>query len=285
MALWQESTTSLAVNVYDANTGTWQALPPIPTGFGSADAQITFFAPHQALAVWRESNLDPNLTKDQLEAMPLENILSSQYLAYATWDGNSWSGSQALTTPSLGEGGVVLAACPSTDPVCPAGGAVTAVWERNTSADFNARQTRLFYATYQNGVWSQPQPVDATSNATDILPSVAYQGGKPVVAWVRDSDTDLTDVSSRHIRLRVLDGSPVSTPSGLPNSIAELSLIAQPNGNLLLAFTQAENSKQLLDNRRPLSLAEAICSGNSCTWSHKLLRDAFGRIIYAEHPQ
>ena len=284
MAIWPQSPTSLAVSLYDYNTNSWKAPQTIPTGLGSTGPQIAFFAPNRAVAAWTESSLDRNMTPEQLAAMSVEDLIKSQRMAYAVWNGTSWSASQAGPTVGLGEGGVALAGCMSTNPACPAGGAVTGVWERNTSADFAARQIRLLYATYQGGAWSAPQPLDPSSGATDILPQVAYRGGTPVVAWVRDSDADLTDISSRRVALRFLDGSPASVPTNLPGGIAEVALAVGSDGNPLLAFTRAEDSTRLLDNRRPLSVAHGSCSGSACTWSHQQLNDPYGRPIYAERP-
>ena len=284
MAIWPQSPTSLSASLYDYNANSWKTPETIPTGLGSTGPQIAFFAPNRAVAVWTESSLDRNLTPEQIAAIPLEDLIKSQRMAYAVWNGTSWSAPQAGPTPGLGEGGVALAGCMSTNPACPAGGAVTGVWERNTSPDFAARQIRLLYATYQGGAWSAPQPVDPSSGATDILPQVAYRGGTPVVAWVRDSDADLTDISSRRVALRFLDGSPASVLTTLPGGIAEVALAVGSDGNPLLAFTRAEDSARLLDNRRPLSVAHASCSGGACTWSHQQLNDPYGRSIYAERP-
>ena len=160
-----------------------------------------------------------------------------------------------------------------------------AVWERNLSANLKARAIRLYYATYQNGAWTAPQPVDNAGSFTDILPQVAFVNATPLVAWVRDSDADLTDANSRRIALRFLNGGPTFTPAELPAAIAEVALAADGNGSPILAFTQLEEPHQLLSNRRPLWIAAVTCSGpTTCAWQPRTLTDAAGRTLYAEQP-
>lgn len=278
MALWQDTTSSLASSLYNGTA--WSPAQVIPTGMGSHGPQVSFPAPNQALALWAQTNLTPEIAP----SLTVTDAVKAHYLAYALWDGIGWSAPLPLTAPSLGEGGIALAACPSSEPACPEGGAVTAVWERNLSEDLTARQIRLVYATYQAGSWTQPQLVDPASTSTDILPSVAYLNGVPLVAWVRDSDTDLKDVTSRRIALAFLDGGPVSVPGTLPGSIAELALAVDGNGIPLLAFTRAQDSTLLMSNQRPLWFAKGTCAGTSCTWAPQQVSDPYGRSIFAERP-
>ena len=252
----------------------------IPTGLASTGPRIAFLTPQRAIAAWTETDL----TEAQLPGLTGADVIKSQRIAYALWDGAGWSAVQSLTVPSLGDGGVALAACPEWQAGCPVGGEVVVVWERNLSADFNARRIRLYYAIYRDGAWSAAQPVDAGSAATAILPAAAYRNGTPLVAWVRDGDTDLTEISSRRIALRSLPGGAVSSPGELPGAILEVALAVDDSGTPLLAFTQAEDPGQLLSNRRPLWAAKGNCAGDSCTWQPHQLADSFGRTLYAEHP-
>ena len=314
MAIWSASLNSLQTSLFDG--ATWSAAQTIPTGLGSAQPQVAFLAPNRAIAIWTETTL----TAAQLPGLSGEQLLQAQRIAYAVWDGASWSPAQPLTAPGLGEGGPALAACPAWQPGCPAAGEAVAVWERNLSADLNARNIRLYYARYQNGAWSAVQPVDGTGQTmlhtaqsgmeasaglsgsqaqpakasspeasagafTDILPQVAYANGVPLVAWVRDSDTDLTDASSRRIALRFLNGGPIFTPAELPPAIGEVTLAAGEDGAPFLAFTRLEDAGKLLSNRRALWIAGVACSGpTACTWQPRPVTDAAGRTLYAERP-
>jgi hypothetical protein len=278
MALWQDTTSTLASSLYNGTA--WSPAQVMPTGMGSHGPQVAFLAPNQALALWAETSLTPEIAP----TLTLTDAVKAHFVAYALWDGLGWSPPLPLTTPSLGEGGIALAACPGSDPACPAGGAVTAVWERNLAEDLTARQIRLVYATYQAGSWTAPQLVDPSSTATDILPSVAYLNGVPLVAWVRDSDTDLNEVTSRRIALAFLNGGPTTVPGNLPGAIAEVALAVDGNGTPLLTFTRAQDSTLLMSNRRPLWLAKGTCAGNSCTWAPQQVSDPYGRSIYAERP-
>jgi hypothetical protein len=280
MAIWQQTRTSLATSLF--NGVAWTPAGNIATGLGSAQPQIAFLAPNRAVAVWTETNL----SESQLPGLSGEDLLRAQRIAYAIWDGASWSARQPLTAPSLGEGGPALASCPAWQSGCPAGGAAIAVWERNLSANLEARAIRLYYATYQNGAWTAPQPVDNASSFTDILPQAVYANGAPLIAWVRDSDANLTDANSRRIALRFLNGGPTFNPAELPAAIAEVALAADGNGSPILAFTRLEDPARMLDNRRPLWAANVTCSGpTTCTWQPQQLVDGLGRRLYAEHPR
>lgn len=279
MVVYQAATDALASSIWDGTA--WSSPVVIPTGLGAVDPQVAYLSPTTAIALWVETNLNAG----QLSGLSVENAIKARRIAYAIWDGTNWSAAQTLTVPSLGEGGPALATCPFWQSGCPAGGEAVAVWERNLSADFNARNIRLYYARYQNGSWTTPQPLDSAGTFTDILPQVAYVNGTPLVAWVRDSDTDLTDGSSRRIALRFIGGTSTFVPTELPAGIGEVALAVDGSGLPMLAFTQFENPSQVLSNQRPLWTARGSCSGIiSCTWQPQQLVDGFGRTLYAEHP-
>jgi hypothetical protein len=280
MAVWQQTRTSLATSLF--NGVTWTSTGSIVTGFGSSQPQVAFLNPKRAVAVWTETIL----SEAQLPGLSGEDLLRAQRIAYAVWDGAAWSAAQPLTAPSLGEGGPALAACPAWQAGCPAGGAAMAVWERNLSANPEARAIRLYYARYENGAWTAPQPVDSAGAFTDILPQVSYVDGAPLVAWVRDSDVDLADGASRRIALRFPDGSGTFIPAELPPGIAEVALGVDKAGQPVLAFTRFEDATQMLSNRRPLWAAAVSCSEpTTCTWRPVKLTDAAGRTLYAEQPR
>jgi hypothetical protein len=280
MAVWQQTLTSLATSVF--NGVAWTSTGSIATGLGSSQPQIAFLDPKRAVAVWTETNL----AEAQLSALSGEELLRAQRIAYAVWDGAGWSAAQPLTTPSLGEGGPALTSCPGWQPGCPAGGAAVTVWERNLSANPEARAIRLYYARYENSAWSAPQPVDNAGAFTDILPQVSYVNGAPLVAWVRDSDADLANGTSRRIALRFLNGSATFTPPELPPGIAEVALGVDAADQPVLAFTRFEDATQMLSNRRPLWAAAVSCSGQTtCAWHPVELTDAAGRTLYAEQPR
>ncbi|MBM4460228.1 MAG: hypothetical protein FJ011_21095, partial [Chloroflexi bacterium] len=279
MALYQTGPSSLASSLW--NGATWSAPATLATGLGNLGPQVAFLAPTTAIAAWSETNL----TSEQLPGLGIEDVIKARRIAFAIWDGVSWSAGQPLTAPALGDAGVALAACPAWQPGCPAGGAAVAVWERNLSANLEARSIRLYYARYQNGAWSAPQPVDNAGAFTDILPQVAFANGRPLVAWVRDSDADLTDASSRRIALRFLDGGPAFTPAELPAAIAEVALAVDGAGAPFLAFTRFEDPGVLLGNQRPLWLAKGTCVGDACAWQPHPVTDAAGRQLYAERPR
>ena len=284
--LWPGDRSALTAAFYDG--ATWSATHTIPTGLGPVAPALAFFAPDRAIAAWAESSLPPST--NELPASAYNDVLRSYHIATSVWDGSAWSAPQDLTLPTIpgtGEGKVTLAACPATAAGCPAGGAVTAVWVRDVAGDSALRQFRLYYATYQDGHWSAPLPVDASSTGTDMQPSVAYRLGKPVVAWVRDADRSLDTVADRRIAWRVLDGaSPAVVPAGLPEGIVYIDLSVDSAGVPQLAFTRVDApGVSLLDSRHPLHYAWGACTGATCTWSWQKLQDSHGRTLQAEQPR
>lgn len=261
--------------------GEFRPGPLLPVGPLADTPEIAFFAPEQAVAVWTESTLD---TPELRTTTSFSDALKTQHVVYALWDGVEWSESYSLTTATTGEGGVALASCMSTDPDCPEGGAVFAVWVRDVAGDYSQHHFRLFYSIYHNGAWSNPQPVDGdNTTAFDGQPQVAYRRGTPLVAWVRDPDRSFGTHTDRRIALRLLDGvSGVSEPQGLPGSIVAFSLALDTAGNPHLSFTRAEGGVGLVDNRHTLYSGAQSCE--TCSWSYHRLTDLHGRPLYAEKP-
>ncbi len=279
MALYQTGHSTLASSLW--NGATWSAPATLATGLGNLGPRVVYLTPATAIAAWSETGL----TGEQLPGLGIEDVIKARRIAFATWDGTSWSAAQPFSAPALGDAGVTLAACPEWQPGCPAGGEAIAVWERNLSTDLEARNIRLYYARYQNGAWGAAQPVDNAGAFTDILPQVVYANGRPLAAWVRDSDADLTDGSSRRIALRFLDSGPTFTPAELPAGIAEVALAMDGSGAPFLAFTRFEEPGVVLGNQRPLWIAGVTCTGpTTCTWQPHPVTDPYGRTLYTERP-
>jgi hypothetical protein len=277
-AIWRAQDGNLVASTFD---GVSFATPvTLTTVMEARSPAIAFFAPDRAVAVWSQSNL----SLAQWDTASLTEAVKSQHIAAATWDGVTWSAPVSLTLASTGESDVALAACPSTNSACPAGGVVTAVWVKDEVGELAQRQFRLYYATYsgQTGTWSAPQAVDpANTSATDNQPQVVYNGSYPLVAWVRDADRDLTTLDDHRVATRLLDGSsPAIVPTGIPTSVMEISL-AMSEAGPRMAFTRAEHGGGLLDNRHYLWIA----AESAGTWYSYDLWDSHGRDIRAEKPQ
>jgi hypothetical protein len=279
LAVWRADDGTIQFSRYDGVQ--WLAPGMVSLNTSSGAPAVAYYAPGKAMAVWTQNGLTP------LQSQPAtfaERVLN-QHLAYATWDGAAWSAPQNLTLPTTGDGGVTLAGCLSTNPACPAGGAVTAAWVHDAAGDLNQHQLRLLYASYHNGAWDAAQPVDSTSTATDSEPTLTYQNGAPVLAWVRDADRDLGTLGDRKLAYRGLAGpSAVTEPADLPAGVVEPSLAADPAGNLRLVFTLATDAGGLSGNQRQLYSAAQSCSG-TCAWVVLPLVDWHGRAIFAEGPK
>ena len=277
LAAWSDDDNDLKFNTY--NGVSWSTPQYLIANQRSIAPRVAFFAPNQALAVWSQNSL----TLAQQQTASFTDTVHAQHLAYATWNGVAWSAPLTLTLPSTGEGGVVLASCLSTTSGCPATGAVTAVWIKDVAGALEQRQFRLFYATYQNGSWGAAQPIDAASTATDSEPTIVYQGGAPLVVWVRDTDRDVATIADRRLAYRLLNGGPIVIPNDLPAGIVEPSAAIDPSGNLKIAFTRVEDANAFTGNQRPLYSAAQTCTPG-CAWSVQKLQDSHGRALRAESP-
>ncbi len=253
LAVWSGASGALLSSTFDGQD--WNAPAPVPNSDGGADARVAFYAPNQAVAVWSSVSL----SQAQLATATFSDTVKSQHLVYATWNGSQWSSPADLTPANSSDGRATLAGCPSTDPVCPSGGAVTAVWVRDVAGALGERHFRLFYATFHNDAWSGIQPVDAASTATDSMPSVVYVQGKPVVFWIRDADRSLATLNDRRLVYRVLDGaSAVQQPVAFPTG-AETPSVAATDDQMNVAFVVAHDPQALIGNQRTLYSAETTC--------------------------
>lgn len=282
LLVWSDLSGNIQSQVFSG--GQLTANLQVSAGNASSDPKVAFYAPNKAAAVWTENSL----TLPQAQTATLDQFIQAQHLKFATWDGSSWSAAQNLTLPadSNGEGRVALAGCLSTNPSCPVGGAVTAVWVRDAVGSLAARQFRLFYAAFASNAWSAPLAVDPTSAATDAEPSAAYRSdGTAVVAWVRDGDRSLATPNDRQIAQRSLTiGSPVVVESSLPAGAAEPSLAINSAGELHMAYTVATDPLAFIGDQRQLHAAKRTCGGQGCTWNDQALTDANGRPVHAESP-
>ena len=260
---------------------TWATPLPIVENGKSGDPDIAFYAPGQAIAVWSQSGLTAPPAADS----SIPDVLRHQHLAYAVYNSlTGWSAPQNLTQPTTGDGHAALAGCMSTNPDCPAGGAVTAVWVHDDAGDVGQQQFRIHTGLYQNSSWTLGEVDSANTGFSDTQPEVAYVAGTPLVAWVRDEDRDLLTLDDHKLTTRFLDGvSSVQTPINHPGGANRASLIADGE-TVHLVFTVSDEGDGLVSNRRSLYRALAACNNRVCSWSSGQMKDAYGRAIFAESP-
>ena len=275
LALWNAPSNELVYSVFDGND--WGAPQPIATGRSAERPAVAFYDINHAVAVWNGTDLAV-----PANGVTLDQMLAHQVLEYALWDGVAWSAPARLAPASVRDGGAVLAGCMGTKPECPASGAITAAWTHVASNALVEHQLRVFTASFANGAWSAPQPVDPASASADTVPMVAYANGEPVVAWVRDSDRSFATADDRRIALRRLNAATVEVPMALPNQVVAGSMVADDAGQITLAFTRATDGA-LLSNHHELYAARATCQG-ACVWTQAPLLDAQGRALWGEHP-
>ncbi len=279
LAVWRSEAGQILYSQYDGLK--WSTPQAISSNGSASSPQVAFYKPNEAIAVWSQNGLSPAAAG----TANFDTLARNQHLVYSFWTGASWSVPKNLTNPGTGEGSLTLAACLSTTPGCPAGGAVTAAWVRDAAANLSLRQFRLFYTTYASGVWSAAQALDPASSATDSEPSLAYAAdGTPWIAWVRDADRNLATQADHLLAMRRLaPGELVQIASSLPAGPSQPSLGVDSQGRLALAFTVSTEPQAFLSNKRQVYSAQAVCSP-TCVWQHQALVDSHNRMIFGEGP-
>jgi hypothetical protein len=246
-------------------------------------AQVVYYAPDKAVAVWAESAL----SAVTLPGADIATQVRNQRIAYALNNGAGWLRKQYLTAPGTGEAFPALAACPAGRLNCPLGGGVTAVWQRNLSGDYRNPTNRILYAEFEPATgWTTPREVSSVaSGVQDITPAVSYLGGNPLVVWVRQTGTDRNDFSRRSLAYRVIGGGTAQVASALPTGVIAPSLRTQGSGTAMVAFTKVDAGTGPIGTRQALHTATGACTAGTCTWTWQRPTDPFGRAIYGERPQ
>lgn len=297
LAVWSSQSGAILSSRHVA--GQWTTPVEVAGAIIGGSAAVAFYAPNRAVAVWSQSGMPENGGDLPLPADPAAKaryILARQHLVYSHFNGAVWSAPANLTPPDNGgDGRVALAGCLASDPACPEGGAVTAVWVHDAASSVSQRHFRIQHATFAANpatglmAWQPIANIDVNDAVSDTEPDVVYRNGTPVVAWVRDVVRKVSPAplrnADRRLAVRFLDGvSPVLLP-GAPAGVIDPTLITDRVGDLQLAFTVADDADGLISNRRALHRAVGSCgAGNACSWEARALRDTKGRTIFAETP-
>jgi hypothetical protein len=253
----------------------------LSSGWGLRDVAVMHYGVGRAVAVWAESDLQaaPDARTD---------LASRQYLRYAVFDGTQWSAAANLTAPGFGEGGVRLARCvprllfQRTD--CSLD-KVSLVFQRNTGRRTGG-PSQIFLSRFDGVAWSLPQRVDQ-SGQYNITPAIAYQNGKPVVAWVRYAPEaiDLSDVDRRNLALRVMDGSSPEELHTRITRVAQPDLAGTSDRRLAVAYTRAAATDAFVGTRQALHLGERSCGPDTCSIRSFAVLDEHGRRLFGERPR
>lgn len=296
--VWGDGSGDLQFQAYE--NGLPSVLQSLAAGPGAMGATHAYFDSGKAVMVWAQSSL----TEAQFMALdgdpndPLDGdftaAMAAQHLAYRIDDGSGWSAPMTLTSPSGGDGGVVLAACPAYDASCPPGGEVLAVWVHDASGNINLHDMKLRYAYFDGMTWGPILDVDPGSTAKDLQPSATYLNGEPAVVWVRnpsvsnDGSTATFDLNQRRLAYRFLrQPAGVQIPSTLPLAVASPSVAAFNADTLSIAFSVATEGEAFLGTRRSLYTAFGIqCFAGICQFNSAQERtDNQNRRIFVERPK
>jgi hypothetical protein len=264
---------------------------------GVRDPQIAYYDVDRAVAVWSENALPEGQFVSTASTYQL--LARNQRIAWAQWDGESWSDKQFLTEPGLGEGQITLTACPVGTSGCPQGGEVLAVWQRDANADARDPKYRLWFSQFRPASGFGPvASLDPTPTAgvQDITPSATYAAGRPVVVWTRQFGGSLSSFSQRNLAYRVLpDGAPIAV-AGAPGALAPA--VSSAGGSAIRVawltadaqLTSHPNSAAAgaVGTQNKLHVAAASCTATNCSFPGFVVppaRDQHGRRIYGERPR
>ncbi len=142
------------------------------------DPAVTFLSGGAALAVWTSNDGDHSLSD-------LNDIFEHQDIAWALWDGSTWSAEGLVEDDGLTDGSADVAY----DAVH---GEAVAVWLHDPDGSNSLTERsdwEIRYAVYDEtgGTWSAAAAL--TSNtAADYDPAVAAGGGTVMAVWCRDAD-------------------------------------------------------------------------------------------------
>lgn len=264
-----------------------------PATPGLMQADIAFLNDSDALVVASASALsESDFLSRQFDRIN-SDVSRQQRIVYAERLGRTWSEFKPLTVPTTGEASPVLATCVSGGRTSCAQAQAIAVWVRDMAGDLTAYRTQLFYALYDNGVWTAPSRVDSTLGAGDPVkdgqPTVAFwtigTTTAPVVVWVRNTEGSLASLDQRQLMYRILDGSHTAEPvPGVPRGVASPDIIVDGNNDLAVAFTVVLPDRPFIGDQRTLYGARLRCT-TQCSWEVHQKLDPAGRAYKAERPQ
>lgn len=165
------------------NGTAWTAAAPV-TGandFWEMDPVVVSMGDGKALAAWTSNNGSHSLTN-------LNDILACQDIAYATWNGSSWSEPGYIIDDDESDGVVDLTYDSRNNKII-------AAWlhDSNSDLDINTHtEWEVLHSVYDpvTDNWTQPQPVPTTSDGSaDFEPAVASDNlGNTFALWVKDGD-------------------------------------------------------------------------------------------------
>jgi len=258
---------------------------------GVQHLDVAFHGINRAMAVWSENTRSTAEIQGLIQSQggqAFDEIARTQRLRYAYWDGTAWSAPANLTTAGS-DGKPQLAGCiRSTTQVfsqCPSGGEITAVWEHDANGDLNAPDLEIHAATWNptTATWTTPARVSDAGVSSDMLPSVAYKENVPMVVWVRNPAGQYLNLSGRQVAYRFLN-STQKIATALGTGVGWVSHAVNNTGEVVIAYTQAQDGNGFVGNRQALKVARAFLCTSSCSFQVTEPRDANGRQYRVERP-
>ena len=196
-------------SVYDGSS--W-STPASITGDNLQDfaPQVAYDGSGHAVAVWERNKVvqSGSSTLDAAYANAFE-------LAYAVWNGTSWSAPAYLTNNNALDH----------DPLLAQGndGQLLLVWRRNPAGELMGTLTNpdtLYYALWNGSTWSAPQVLlDGAAGITG-LSAARHDADTMAVAYSRDTGGDLSTSEDQELFLLTWSGAVWSAPARLTDDAA-----------------------------------------------------------------
>ncbi len=248
----------------------------------AADPAVAFVGPNALpIVVWTENVL----TASQAAALGTDYsaIVSHQEIFYSIYLLNVWSPPQRLTTDQVADGMAVLAGSNTS---------VVLAWVKDTDGNLATRSDQRIAVMIFNAITNSFGPIallTAGSGGLNAQVSAAYDSrtGTPVpyLAWIHDSDGDLTTANDRTVAVARWDGSAwalIDTQS-LPAK-ADSPTISVNDAGVSVAFLVRDAAEDGSVGLLGANGALWIASLSGTSWSAAPLHDASQAVIYAEQP-
>ncbi len=179
---------------------------------GITDDNLQDFAPQvaydgtgRAVAVW-ERNKVVQSSSSKMDA----DYARAFEIAYAVWNGTSWTAPAYLTTNDVLDHAPTL--------VRGNDGDLLLVWRQNQAGELMGTITdtdTLLWTVWDGSGWSAPQVLLGGVDGIVGLAAARHNGGRMAVAYARDTDGDLSTDADQELYLLTWDGSAWSGPTRL----------------------------------------------------------------------
>jgi hypothetical protein len=254
------------------NGVTWST----PTGITNDNLQdfaprVAFDRNDNAIAVWERNKVV------QSESSEFNADYANAFeLAYAVWDGSSWSAPISLTNDNALDHAPVL--------VRGNDGILLLIWRQNAAGELVGTATNpdtLLYALWDGVAWSAPNVL--LNNADGVLQVAAtrHDADTMAIVYSRDADGDLDTDEDQELYLLTWSGSTWGSPTrvtddGQPDN--QPTLFYDQSGNPRLLWLKGDTLYALLGGLTGMPQAVAV-EGSAAMLDYVAAQDNNGNLV------